>query len=134
MQYTSNELNPRDRAALIHYKYIYKKKVNGKWRYYYDRSGASVLTGGKKVVAIPSNKNEWKKEFTDAFVTESRSVLSPITGKMISHKTYKVSAAQALVDNVIAKVKNKTIKQIRKERDKKYKDKYNKRLSKKNDR
>lgn len=30
---------------LMHHKYIYKKKVNGKWRYYYDVGEASYVDG-----------------------------------------------------------------------------------------
>lgn len=42
-----------DEGELAHFKYIYKKKVNGKWRYYYDVGDAGYTNGntGKK----PSN-------------------------------------------------------------------------------
>ncbi len=39
-----------DEDEMMHYKYLYKKKVNGKWRYYYDVGDAGYIDGntGKK--------------------------------------------------------------------------------------
>lgn len=39
-----------DEDEMMHWKYIYKKKVNGKWRYYYDVGDAGYIDGytGKK--------------------------------------------------------------------------------------
>lgn len=36
----------RDYNSLQHWKYIYKKKVNGKWRYYYDIGKPTVKVAG----------------------------------------------------------------------------------------
>lgn len=34
-----------DEDEMMHWKYIYKKKINGKWRYYYDVGDASYIDG-----------------------------------------------------------------------------------------
>lgn len=53
-------------AVLMHWKYAYKKKVNGKWRYYYkDASGnikRNVVDGVKKIGKIAKGLQDYANE------------------------------------------------------------------------
>lgn len=52
-----------DYQALQHWKYIYKKKINGKWRYYYDigKPGVNVAGGSNKPDGPNSNIKSYSK-------------------------------------------------------------------------
>ena len=52
-----------DFQSLQHWKYIYKKKINGKWRYYYDigKPGVNVAGGSNKPDGPNSNIRSYSK-------------------------------------------------------------------------
>lgn len=48
--------------SLMHHKYLYKKNINGRWRYYYDDSDKRILSINRTFIKVGTG--ETREEYS----------------------------------------------------------------------
>lgn len=109
--YAIHRSKPND--ELKHWKYIKKKKVNGKWRYYYDESeldkfdkgAVEVKEGVKKDGTKYTNTTEYKK--SNKLLSKKEKTIITTNGSIgdrkYKNKSTDITKTQGKLDRAVAK-------------------------------